>query len=108
MAAVMLGNGIVGISANFLRAVTLFSFPASKNGISNKENSFNGAMVFFAICAAFCIFNGILMKCLMNNKCGIYWMNRVEAPKDLGSDVGTMASAETLDREDKPLKDSKI
>jgi hypothetical protein len=70
MAAVMLGNGIVGIASNVLRAVTLMSFPATKNGVNNKENSFNGAMVFFAICGGFCIANGLLMKCLMRNKCG--------------------------------------
>lgn len=33
MAAVMLGNGIVGIAANLLRAVTLMSFPASKGNV---------------------------------------------------------------------------
>jgi hypothetical protein len=50
------------------------------------------------------------MKFLMKNKCGIYWMTRVEAPRDqaVGSDTGTMMSAETLDREGEDLRDSKI
>ena len=67
-------------------------------------------MVFFSICALFCILNGLLMKFLMKNKCGIYWMTRVEAPRDqaVGSDTGTMMSAETLDREGEDLRDSKI
>jgi hypothetical protein len=82
MAAVMLGNGLVGISTNLLRASTLVGFPASKNGVYNKTNSFTGAIVFFSICALFCLVNGAMMKVLMKNKCGIYWMTKVEAPKD--------------------------
>jgi len=100
MAAVMLGNGIVGIAANLLRAVTLMLFPASKGGVQNKDNSFYGAMIFFSICAAFCLINALLMRCLMKNKCGIYFMTKVESPVTEDTDAADMMSAETLDRGD--------
>lgn len=45
MGAVMLGNGISGIGANILRAITLMLFPASDAA----DNEFRGALTMFLI-----------------------------------------------------------
>jgi len=74
MAAVMLGNGLSGILCNIVRALTLFAFPASKTVdgvlIENKDNSFYGALVFFSLSATFCAVSALMMKVMINNKCG--------------------------------------
>ena len=58
-------------------------------------------MIFFAICAAFCLINALLMRCLMKNKCGIFYMTKIESsPVTEDMDALDMMSAETLDKGD--------
>jgi hypothetical protein len=73
MAAVMFGNGLVGIIANIIRAATLRAFPVDDNGDhiseSDKEQEFKGALVFFGIAGFFMFFCACMMRVLIKNPC---------------------------------------
>lgn len=47
MGAVMLGNGLSGISLNILRAITIGIFPPRKGS----DNNFKGSLVYFILAA---------------------------------------------------------
>jgi hypothetical protein len=61
MGAVMFGNGICGIGANILRAITLAVFPTSSNDESkNKQNNFYSAVLFLCL-GAFILIVGVFI-----------------------------------------------
>jgi len=84
MGAVMFGNGISGIAANILRAVTLASFPAVPNDSSATEkNNFYAAVVFLSIGSItlfFCVF--IQHFVLRKNNFYIYYLDWIVAEKE--------------------------
>ena len=55
MGAVMLGQGIAGIIANVLRALSLIIFPVTKN----ENNLYIGALVYFLVGAVLMIICGM-------------------------------------------------
>jgi equilibrative nucleoside transporter 1/2/3 len=57
--AVMLGNGLSGLSMNVLRMITLAAFPPAEEGDKSNNKDFIGSMIYFAIASLIvicCIF----------------------------------------------------
>jgi len=77
--AVMLGQGIAGISANILRALTYIIFPVAKN----ENNLFIGAFVYFLIGAVYMFICGALQFVLKKNEYAVFhlWQNPGFKPK---------------------------
>ena len=55
MGAVMFGNGLSGITINFLRAICLLIFPPK----ADSDNSFYGAMVYFVLAAVILVISSL-------------------------------------------------
>jgi hypothetical protein len=72
--ALILGPGISGVFANFVRALTLIIWPVD----TEPNNAFIGALIFFLICSAVNVFCGLLMYVLVKNEFAIYHLWQFE------------------------------
>lgn len=79
MGAVMLGNGIAGIAANILRALSLIIWPPGQG----TNNEFKGALAFFLIAAIYMVVCGMCQFILKNNEYAVFhlWQNPGFKPK---------------------------
>jgi len=75
MGAVMLGQGIAGISSNIFRAITLIIWPTGTT--EHPENAFIGAMVYFLLASVFMIICAFAQFTLKKNEFAVYhlWQN---------------------------------
>ena len=75
MAAIMLGNGISGISANIFRGLTLVWFPVDNS--DDKKAIFWGTFTYLIIAAVFMYINAFLMSILLKNDHFLYHMKKM-------------------------------
>lgn len=76
MGAVMFGNGIIAISCNVLRGITLAAFPVDPNDPATEKNYFYGALTFMAVACLLTIICVFVQDCFMrNNKFYIYYLD---------------------------------
>lgn len=82
MGIVMFGNGVSGLSANVLRAITLIIFPLTGNEEENKKNSFKAALVFLSIGSVLLVISVFIqLFVLRSNKFYVYYLDWIAAEK---------------------------
>ena len=70
MGAMMLGQGISGISANIMRAITLILWPTGNT--EHPDNAFIGTMALFLLAAVFMIICACAQFVLKKNEFAVY------------------------------------
>ena len=82
MGIVMFGNGVSGLSANVLRAITEIIFPLTGTEEENKQNSFKAALVFLSIGSVLLVISVIVQVFVLNNnKFYVYYLDWIAAEK---------------------------
>lgn len=64
MGAIMFGNGLSGITLNFLRAITLAIYPPSSTEGDN-DNNYKGSLIYFILAAVILVFCAVGMVIFM-------------------------------------------
>ena len=98
--AVMVGQGIAGLTVNFLRAVCLLILPPDEDLGREDMNSFYGTIIYFALSGVVLLFGCLAMLYLRNMPFALYYINRAKQAQEGG---GQRSVVEHSRSEDPPL-----
>ena len=82
--AVMVGQGIAGLTVNFLRAVCLLILPPDEDLGREDMNSFYGTIIYFALSGVVLLFGCLAMLYLRNMPFALYYINRAKQAQEGG------------------------
>ena len=82
--AVMIGQGVSGLTCNFLRAVCLLILPPNEELKLRDMNSFYGTLIYFALSGVVMLIGSAAMLYLARMPFARFYMNRAKQDAALG------------------------
>ena len=96
--AVMVGQGVAGLTVNFLRAICLLILPPNSDLGRDDMNSFYGTIIYFALSGVVLLVGCVAMLYLRNMPFALYYINRAKQAQE-----GAPKVVEHSRSEDPPL-----